>query len=189
MTEITAHHGLFKDINLHVDDTLTEDLHAAEGMNLDDITLVGFSMGRGEVARDFSLVGFSMGRGEVARDFSLFGPQRIHSVVFRRRPARLQPQRRRRVEQHVARVLGEVTGPAHLLTADDQRRLYGLRNHIIGAGRFTVQSAQRCGQLEVYTVRVAEGKDRNSGVTEVLDLTVRDAGIRQLLLRGNEVVT
>jgi pimeloyl-ACP methyl ester carboxylesterase len=173
MTEITAHHGLFKDINLHVDDTLTEDLHAAEGMNLDDITLVGFSMGR----------------GEVARDFSLFGPQRIHSVVFRRRPARLQPQRRRRVEQHVARVLGEVTGPAHLLTADDQRRLYGLRNHIIGAGRFTVQSAQRCGQLEVYTVRVAEGKDRNSGVTEVLDLTVRDAGIRQLLLRGNEVVT
>jgi len=173
MTEITAHHGLFKDINLHVDDTLTEDLHAAEGMNLDDITLVGFSMGR----------------GEVARDFSLFSPQRIHSVVFRRRPARLQPQRRRRVEQHVARVLGEVTGPAHLLTADDQRRLYGLRNHIIGAGRFTVQSAQRCGQLEVYTVRVAEGKDRNSGVTEVLDLTVRDAGIRQLLLRGNEVVT
>jgi len=173
MTEITAHHGLFKDINLHVDDTLTEDLHAAEGMNLDDITLVGFSMGR----------------GEVARDFSLFGPQRIHSVVFRRRPARLQPQRRRRVEQHVARVLGEVTGPAHLLTADDQRRLYGLRNHIIGAGRFTVQSAQRCGQLEVYTARVAEGKDRNSGVTEVLDLTVRDAGIRQLLLRGNEVVT
>ena len=173
MTEITAHHGLFKDINLHVDDTLTEDLHAAEGMNLDDITLVGFSMGR----------------GEVARDFSLFGPQRIHSVVFRRRPARLQPQRRRRVEQHVARVLGEVTGPAHLLTADDQRRLYGLRNHIIGAGRFTVQSAQRCGQLEVYTVRVAEGKDRNSGVTEVLDLTVRDAGIRQLLLRGNKVVS
>ena len=173
MTEITAHHGLFKDINLHVDDTLTEDLHAAEGMNLDDITLVGFSMGR----------------GEVARDFSLFGPQRIHSVVFRRRPARLQRQRRRRVEQHIARVLGEVTGPAHLLTADDQRRLYGLRNHIIGAGRFTVQSAQRCGQLEVYTVRVAEGKDRNSGVTEVLDLTVRDAGIRQLLLRGNEVVT
>jgi len=79
MTEITAHHGLFKDINLHVDDTLTEDLHAAEGMNLDDITLVGFSMGR----------------GEVARDFSLFGPQRIHSVVFRRRPARLQRQRRR----------------------------------------------------------------------------------------------
>ena len=111
MTEITAHHGLFKDTNLHVDDfggsgrtvvlihgwplsgeswskqvpafveagyrvvtydrrgfgrsdkpltgytydTLTEDLHTLlEELVLRDVTLVGFSMGGGEVARYFS---------------------------------------------------------------------------------------------------------------------------------------
>ncbi len=123
MTEITAHHGLFKDTNLHVDDTggsgrpvvlihgwplsgkswkgqvpvlaqagyrvvtydrrgfgrsdkpmsgytydtLTEDLHTLlEELELTDVTLVGFSMGG----------------GEVARYFSKFGPERIRSVVF-----------------------------------------------------------------------------------------------------------
>lgn len=123
MTEITAHHGLFKDTNLHVDDTggpgrpvvlihgwplsgeafqaqvpalqeagyrvitydrrgfgrsdkprtgytydtLTEDLHALlEQLELDDVTLVGFSMGG----------------GEVARYFSLYGAERLRSVVF-----------------------------------------------------------------------------------------------------------
>ena len=123
MTEITAHHGLFKDTNLHVDDTggpgravvlihgwplsgeswkgqvtplreagyrvvsydrrgfgrsdkpmsgytydtLTEDLHTLLGeLDLTDVTLVGFSMGG----------------GEVARYMSLFGPERLHSVVF-----------------------------------------------------------------------------------------------------------
>ncbi len=123
MTEITAHHGLFKDTNLHVDDTggpgrpvvlihgwplsgeswkeqvpvlaeagyrvitydrrgfgrsdkplrgytyatLTEDLHTLlEELDLTDVTLVGFSMGG----------------GEVARYFSLYGGERLHSVVF-----------------------------------------------------------------------------------------------------------
>lgn len=123
MTEITAHHGLFKDTNLHVDDTggsgrpvvlihgwplsgeswahqvpafsdagyrvvtydrrgfgrsdkprtgydynsLTDDLHALlEALDLNNVTLVGFSMGG----------------GEVARYFSKYGTDRIHSVVF-----------------------------------------------------------------------------------------------------------
>jgi len=123
MAEITAHHGLLKDINLHVDDTggngrpvvlihgwplsgeswahqvaafeaaghrvvtydrrgfgrsdkpltgysydtLTEDLHAVlEALYLNDVTLVGFSMGG----------------GEVARYFSKYGAERLRSVVF-----------------------------------------------------------------------------------------------------------
>jgi pimeloyl-ACP methyl ester carboxylesterase len=123
MTEITAHHGLFRDTNLHVDDTggsgravvlihgwplsgeswkhqiaafveagfrvitydrrgfgrsdkpatgydydhLTDDLHAV-------VSQLGLT--------DFSLVGFSMGGGEVARWFSKYGTQGAHSVVF-----------------------------------------------------------------------------------------------------------
>lgn len=123
MTELTAHHGLFKDTNLHVDDTggtgrpvvlihgwplsgeswkgqvpafadagyrvvtydrrgfgrsdkpdtgytydtLTEDLHTLlVELNLNDVTLVGFSMGG----------------GEVARYFTKYGTERVHSVVF-----------------------------------------------------------------------------------------------------------
>ena len=123
MTEITAHHGLFKDTNLHVDDTggtgrtvvlihgwplsgeswnkqvpafveagyrvvtydrrgfgrsdkpktgydydtLTEDLHTLlSELDLNDVTLVGFSMGG----------------GEVARYFTKYGTERLHSVVF-----------------------------------------------------------------------------------------------------------
>ena len=123
MTEITAHHGLFKDTHLHVDDTggtgrtvvlihgwplsgeswskqvpafveagyrvvtydrrgfgrsdkpktgydydtLTEDLHTLlSELDLNDVTLVGFSMGG----------------GEVARYFTKYGTERLHSVVF-----------------------------------------------------------------------------------------------------------
>jgi pimeloyl-ACP methyl ester carboxylesterase len=123
MAEITAHHGIFKNTKLHVDDTggdgrpvllihgwplsgesfslqvpalsdagyrvitydrrgfgrsdkpmtgygydtLTEDLHTLiEEIGLEDVTLVGFSMGGGEVARYF-------GR---------YGADRLHSVVF-----------------------------------------------------------------------------------------------------------
>src|SRR3954462_963811 len=123
MSEITAHHGLFKDTKLHVDDTggsgrpvvlihgwplsgeswkyqapvlqdagyrvisydrrgfgrsdkpirgytyetLTEDLHTLlEQLDVQDATLVGFSMGG----------------GEVARYFSMYGHDRLHSVVF-----------------------------------------------------------------------------------------------------------
>ena len=124
MTEITAHHGIFKDTNLHVDDsggtgrpvvlihgwplsgeafkgnvpalvaagyrvitydrrgfgrsdkpnlgkydydTLTEDLHTLlTELDLNDVTLVGFSMGG----------------GEVARYFTAYGSERLRSVVF-----------------------------------------------------------------------------------------------------------
>ncbi len=123
MTEITTHHGLFKNTNLHVDDTggpgrpvvlihgwplsgaswsgqvpalqeaghrvisydrrgfgrsdkprtgytydtLTEDLHTLlTELDLHDVTLVGFSMGG----------------GEVARYFSAHGAERLRSVVF-----------------------------------------------------------------------------------------------------------
>lgn len=123
MSEITAHHGIFKDTDLHVDDTggsgrpvvlihgwplsgeafadavpalsaagyrvvtydrrgfgrsdkpargytydtLAEDLHALlEALELTDVTLVGFSMGG----------------GEVARYFGLHGAERLRSVVF-----------------------------------------------------------------------------------------------------------
>ena len=123
MSEITAHHGLFKNTNLHVDDTggggrtvvlihgwplsgeswskqvpafveagyrvvtydrrgfgrsdkpktgydydtLTEDLHTLlTELDLNDVTLVGFSMGG----------------GEVARYFTKYGTERLHSVVF-----------------------------------------------------------------------------------------------------------
>jgi pimeloyl-ACP methyl ester carboxylesterase len=123
MTEITTHHGLFRNTDLHVDDTggagrpvvlihgwplsgeafkgqvpvlaqvgyrvitydrrgfgrsdkpargytydtLTEDLHTlVEALDLEDATLVGFSMGG----------------GEVARYFSRYGADRLHSVVF-----------------------------------------------------------------------------------------------------------
>lgn len=123
MTEISAHHGLFKDTKLHVDDTggpgrpvvlihgwplsgeafqaqvpvlreagyrvvtydrrgfgrsdkpstgyeydtLTDDLHTVlQQLDLNDVTLVGFSMGG----------------GEVARYFSRYSPERLRSVVF-----------------------------------------------------------------------------------------------------------
>ena len=123
MAEITAHHGLFKNTKLHVDDTggpgrpvvlihgwplsgaswseqvpvlaqagyrvvtydrrgfgssdkpktrytydtLAEDLHnLVLALDLDDATLVGFSMGG----------------GEVARYLSTYGPDRVRSVVF-----------------------------------------------------------------------------------------------------------
>jgi pimeloyl-ACP methyl ester carboxylesterase len=48
-------------------DTLTEDLHTL----LTELDL-----------RDVTLVGFSMGGGEVARYFSQYGSERLHSVVF-----------------------------------------------------------------------------------------------------------
>jgi non-heme chloroperoxidase len=123
MPEITAHHGIFRNTKLHVDDTggngravvlihgwplsgeswseqlaplteagsrvitydrrgfgrsdkpnkgydydtLTEDLHTLlEELDLSDVTLVGFSMGG----------------GEVARYFTKYGTERVHSAVF-----------------------------------------------------------------------------------------------------------
>ena len=123
MTEITAHHGLFKDTNLHVDDTggpgravvlihgwplsgeswkgQVAPLHDAgyrvvsydrRGFGRSDKPTSGYTydtftedlhtlLGALDLT-DVTLVGFSMGGGEVARYMSLFGPERLHSVVF-----------------------------------------------------------------------------------------------------------
>lgn len=123
MTEITAHHGLFKDTNLHVDDTggsgrpvvlihgwpLSGESFAAQvptlasagyrvvtydrrGFGRSDKPLTGYTYDT--LAEDLhtllveldlhdvTLVGFSMGGGEVARYFTKFGADRVRSVVF-----------------------------------------------------------------------------------------------------------
>lgn len=123
MTEVTAHHGLFKDTNLHVDDAggsgrpvvlihgwplsgdsfalqipaLTEAGHRAitydrRGFGRSDKPLTGYTYDAlTEDLRtllteldlhDVTLVGFSMGGGEVARYFAKYGTDRIRSAVF-----------------------------------------------------------------------------------------------------------
>jgi len=123
MTEVTAHHGLFKDTNLHVDDAggsgrpvvlvhgwplsgdsfalqipaLTEAGYRAitydrRGFGRSDKPLTGYTYDAlTEELRtllteldlhDVTLVGFSMGGGEVARYFAKYGTDRIRSAVF-----------------------------------------------------------------------------------------------------------
>lgn len=123
MSEITAHHGLFKDTNLHVDDhggsgrpvvlihgwplsgeawkdqvpAFTEAgyrvvTYDRRGFGRSDKPLTGYtydtlakdlqSILEGLDLTDVTLVGFSMGGGEVARYLSRFGSDRIRSVVF-----------------------------------------------------------------------------------------------------------
>jgi pimeloyl-ACP methyl ester carboxylesterase len=123
MTEITAHHGLFKNTNLHVDDTggtgrpvvlihgwplsgeswkdqvpaLQQAGHRVvtydrRGFGRSSKPLAGYSYDTLAedlhtliVALDLSdvtLVGFSMGGGEVARYVSNYDSERLHSVVF-----------------------------------------------------------------------------------------------------------
>ncbi len=123
MTEITAHHGLFRNTNLHVDDTggpgrpvvlihgwplsgeawkdQVPALHQAgyrvvtydrRGFGRSDKPMSGYTYGtlaedlhtllRELALDDVTVVGFSMGGGEVARYFSLYGAERLHSVVF-----------------------------------------------------------------------------------------------------------
>jgi pimeloyl-ACP methyl ester carboxylesterase len=123
MSEITAHHGLFKDTKLHVDDTggggrpvvvihgwpmsgeawkyqvpVLEDAgyrvvtYDRRGFGRSDKPMRGYTYDTltedlhtllEELdVRDATLVGFSMGGGEVARYFSMYGHDRLHSVVF-----------------------------------------------------------------------------------------------------------
>jgi len=123
MTEITAHHGLFKDTNLHVDDfggtgrpvvlvhgwplsgeSWSEQVPALtaagyrvitydrRGFGRSDKPLTGYtydtltddlrSIIEGLDLTDVTVIGFSMGGGEVARYFTKYGTDRLHSVVF-----------------------------------------------------------------------------------------------------------
>jgi len=123
MTEITAHHGMFNDTKLHVDDTggpgrtvvlihgwplsgesWSEQIPALTDAGYRVVTYDRRGFGRSDKPltgygydsltddlhtllveldlNDVTLVGFSMGGGEVARYFSKFGAERLHSVVF-----------------------------------------------------------------------------------------------------------
>lgn len=123
MTEITAHHGLFKDTNLHVDDTggdgrpvvlihgwplsgasWSEQVPALQqagyrvvsydrrGFGRSDKPLTGYDYDHfaddlaavidGLELTDVTLVGFSMGGGEVARYLAKHGAARVRSAVL-----------------------------------------------------------------------------------------------------------
>jgi pimeloyl-ACP methyl ester carboxylesterase len=108
-------------------DSLTEDLHSL----LEELDL-----------RDVTLVGFSMGGGEVARYFSNHGSERLHSVVFASA-----------VPPYMLHTPGNEDGPlpateaakmAASLTADQEKFYEGFVTDFFSAdGRLKVTEAQR----------------------------------------------
>ncbi|MBC7591356.1 MAG: alpha/beta hydrolase [Salinibacterium sp.] len=123
MSEITAHHGILHDVDLHVDDTggpgrvvvlihgwplsgesWSEQIPALAAAGFRVISYDRRGFGRSDKPKggydyntfaddlqailetlnvtDATLVGFSMGGGEIARYVSRFGQERLHSVVF-----------------------------------------------------------------------------------------------------------
>ena len=123
MSEITAHHGIFKDTNLHVDDTggagrpvilihgwplsgeaFKGNVPAIEAAGYRVITYDRRGFGRSDKPKhgytydtlaedlhtliteldlqDVTILGFSMGGGEVARYIKNYGTERLHSAVF-----------------------------------------------------------------------------------------------------------
>jgi pimeloyl-ACP methyl ester carboxylesterase len=123
MTEVTVHHGLFKDTDLHVDDSggegrpvvlihgwplsgesFTAQVPALQAAGYRVITYDRRGFGRSDKPdagytyetltadlhglleplelTDATLVGFSMGGGEVARYFTNYGSGRVRSIVF-----------------------------------------------------------------------------------------------------------
>lgn len=123
MTEVVAHHGLFKDTKLHVDDTGGSGravilIHgwplsgASFNLQVSELSTAGYRVvtydrrgfGRSDKPMngytydtladdlhnlieqldlvDVTLIGYSMGGGEVARYFNAFNGERVQSVVF-----------------------------------------------------------------------------------------------------------
>jgi len=178
MTEITAHHGLLTDVNLHVDDTggagrpvvlihgwplsgesWSEQIPALTAAGYRVISYDRRGFGRSDKPRqgydydtfaedldavlsatgvqDATLVGFSMGGGEVARYLSKFGGSRVRSVVF---AAAVPP--------YLEQTDGNPDGPLDQATADGMEQ--GLKDDELAFyDQFTTQFFTANGTLAV----------------------------------------
>lgn len=215
MPEITAHHGIFKNTDLHVDDTggtgrpvvlihgwplsgesfndavpaltdagyrvitydrrgfgrsdkpmrgytydtLTEDLNTLlEELDLNNVTLVGFSMGG----------------GEVARYFSLYGSDRLHSVVFASAVTPYLMQSSDNPDGPLTEAQAEKMTAA--LTADQDAFYDDFTTDFFSAdGKLTVTEAQRqqalalCGQADKKASLACMAAFANTDFREDLD--------------------
>ena len=199
MSEITAHHGILHDVNLHVDDTggpgrVVVLIHgwplSGESWNdqIPALTAAGFRVisydrrgfGRSDKPKggyeyntfaddlqaimetlnvtDATLVGFSMGGGEVARYVSRFGEDRLHSVVFASAVAPFLPKTADNPDGPLTEDLanGMRTG----LEADPASFYDGfITNFFTANGEFAVTEAQR-----QDAVRLANQSDKNAAL-------------------------